>query len=122
MHEFQNLHAKSKAKIHEFIQGHFYGHHQDLNLDNTVYFFIAGRYEFRNKGVDLFLESLARLNYRLKHFNSGITVVAFIIMPAANRGYTVETLKGHAAIKKLQESVSDLEGRIGARIFEAILK
>ena len=25
MHEFQNLHAKAKDKIHEFVRGHFYG-------------------------------------------------------------------------------------------------
>ena len=59
MHEFQNLHAKSKEKIHEFIRGHFYGH-LDFDLDNTLYFFTAGRYEYRNKGVDMFIESMAR--------------------------------------------------------------
>ena len=25
LHEFQNLHALSKDKIHEFVRGHFYG-------------------------------------------------------------------------------------------------
>ena len=25
LHEFQNLHAQSKERIHEFIRGHFYG-------------------------------------------------------------------------------------------------
>ena len=25
LHEFQNLHAKSKEKINEFVRGHFYG-------------------------------------------------------------------------------------------------
>lgn len=42
MHEFQNLHAKAKEKIHDFVRGHFYGHY-DFDLDNTIYFFIAGR-------------------------------------------------------------------------------
>jgi glycogen(starch) synthase len=58
-HEFQNLHAQSKEKIHDFIRGHFYGH-CDFDLDNTLYFFTAGRYEYRNKGVDMFIEALAR--------------------------------------------------------------
>jgi hypothetical protein len=26
LHEFQNLHARSKEKINEFVRGHFYGH------------------------------------------------------------------------------------------------
>jgi hypothetical protein len=38
----------------------------DFNLDKTLYFFIAGRYEFSNKGADVFLEALARLNYLLR--------------------------------------------------------
>ena len=59
MHEFQNLHAVSKNKINDFVRGHFYGHY-DFDLDNTLYFFTAGRYEYRNKGVDMFIESLAR--------------------------------------------------------------
>ena len=37
----------------------FLNRHYDFDLDNTIYMFIAGRYEFRNKGVDMFLESLA---------------------------------------------------------------
>ncbi|KAG8903419.1 hypothetical protein FRB99_003314 [Tulasnella sp. 403] len=36
MHEFQNLHAMSKAKINDFIRGHFYGHY-DFDLENTIY-------------------------------------------------------------------------------------
>lgn len=64
MHEFQNLHAVSKQKINDFIRGHFYGHY-DFDLDNTLYFFTAGRYEYRNKGVDMFIESLARESPRL---------------------------------------------------------
>lgn len=35
-------------------------------MDKTLYFFIAGRYEFSNKGADIFLEALARLNYLLR--------------------------------------------------------
>lgn len=59
VHEFQNKHAMNKEKINDFVRGHFYGHY-DFDLDNTVYFFTAGRYEFRNKGVDMFVESLGR--------------------------------------------------------------
>ncbi|KAJ3028146.1 glycogen synthase isoform 1 [Rhizophlyctis rosea] len=118
LHEFQNLHARAKEKIHEFIRGHFYGHY-DFDLDNTVYFFTAGRYEFRNKGVDMFIESLARLNARLKHYNSPVTVVAFIIMPAQTHSFTIDALKGQAVMKQLKDTVSEIQNNIGSRIFEA---
>jgi len=117
MHEFQNLHARNKDKIHNFVRGHFYGHF-DFDLDNTLYFFTAGRYEFRNKGVDMFIESLARLNGRLKACNSPMTVVAFIIMPAATQSFAVEALKGQAVTKQLKETVKDITEKIGQRIFE----
>lgn len=118
IHEFQNLHAKAKEKIHEFTRAHFCGHY-DFDLDNTVYFFTAGRYEFRNKGVDMFIESLARLNARLQHYNSPITVVAFIIMPAATHSFTVDALKGQAVVKQLRETITEITDNIGKRLFDS---
>jgi len=115
IHEFQNLHALKKEKINEFIRGHFYGHF-DFDLDNTLYFFTAGRYEYRNKGVDMYIESLARLNYKLKQSNSNMTVVAFIIMPAATHSFTVDALKGQAVMKQLRQTVADMQESIGKRI------
>lgn len=32
LHEFQNLHAVSKEKIHEFVRGHFYGFVSNVSL------------------------------------------------------------------------------------------
>ncbi|KAI9136655.1 glycogen synthase [Paraphysoderma sedebokerense] len=117
VHEFQNLHALNKEKIHDFVRGHFYGHY-DFELDNTLYFFTAGRYEYRNKGVDMYLEGLNRLNDRLKAYNSPVTVVAFVIMPAATNNFAVEALKGQAVIKQLNETVSEIQKKIGKRVFE----
>lgn len=80
--------------------------------------FTAGRYEYRNKGVDMFIESLARLNFRLQKARSNITVVAFIIMPAATNSYTIEALKGQAVTKQLRDTVTEVQNRIGARLFD----
>ncbi|KAI1982409.1 glycogen synthase isoform 1 [Ophidiomyces ophidiicola] len=120
VHEFQNLHSHSKEKIHDFVRGHFYGHN-DFDLENTIYFFIAGRYEYRNKGVDMFIESLARLNARLKAAGSTTTVVAFIIMPAQTSSLTVEALKGQAVVKSLRDTLEMVEQGIGKRLFERCL-
>ncbi|PRT56633.1 Glycogen [starch] synthase [Wickerhamiella sorbophila] len=117
MHEFQNLHAIHKDKIADFIRGHFYGHY-DFDLENTLYFFIAGRYEYRNKGADFYIEALARLNHRLKSSGSNKTVVAFIIMPAATHSYTVETLKGQAVMKSLESTIDGIQAKIGRRLLE----
>lgn len=54
---------------------------------------MIGRREYHNKGVDLFIESLAELNYLLKKDNIDVTVVAFIIMPGSTNSYNVESIK-----------------------------
>ncbi|XP_049793072.1 glycogen [starch] synthase [Schistocerca nitens] len=120
LHEFQNLHALSKEKIHEFVRGHFYGHY-DFDLDKTLYFFIAGRYEFGNKGADVFIEALARLNHFLKTSYPEITVVAFLIFPTKTNNFNVESLRGHAVTKSLRDTISDIQQKIGKRMYEICL-
>ena len=121
IHELQNLHQTNKQKIHSFVQSHFYGH-LNFDMENVLYFFIAGRYEYRNKGFDIFIEALARLNVKLKHFNSSTVIVAFIIVPGQSKSYTVETLKGHALVRQLKSCVEEVEKKIGRRIFDAALR
>nr|XP_022920491.1 glycogen [starch] synthase [Onthophagus taurus] len=120
LHEFQNLHAISKEKIHEFVRGHFSGHY-DFDLDKTLYFFIAGRYEFGNKGADIFIEALARLNHYLKSSHPDVTVVAFLIFPAKTNNFNVESLRGHAITKGLRDTISDIQQTIGKRMYEICL-
>ncbi|XP_078388074.1 glycogen [starch] synthase, muscle-like isoform X1 [Cetorhinus maximus] len=120
IHEFQNLHSKNKMRIQEFVRGHFYGH-LDFDLDKTIYFFIAGRYEFTNKGADVFLEALSRLNYLLRTHQSRVTVVAFFIMPARTNNFNVETLKGQAIRKQLWDSVNIVKEKFGKKLYETLL-
>ncbi|XP_034935641.1 glycogen [starch] synthase [Chelonus insularis] len=120
LHEFQNLHAVSKEKIHEFVRGHFYGHF-DFDLDKTLYFFTAGRYEFGNKGADIFIEALARLNHYLKTSKPDVTVVAFLIFPARTNNFNVESLRGHAVTKSLRDTIHVIQQNIGKRMYETCL-
>ena len=88
------------------MSGYFYGHN-DLELENTLYFFTSGRYEYKNKGFDVFIESLARLNHKLKKSGSKTTVVAFIIIPADTSSPAVEALKGQAIIRSFRGSLDE---------------
>ncbi|CAG0899279.1 unnamed protein product [Cyprideis torosa] len=120
IHEFQNLHAKAKDKINEFVRGHFYGHY-DFNLDKTLYFFSAGRYEFMNKGVDMFIESLARVNHYLQASNSDKTIVAFLIFPTKTHNFNVDSLRGQAIAKQLRDTIHTIQGEVAHRMYEICL-
>ncbi|XP_015445475.1 glycogen [starch] synthase, liver isoform X2 [Pteropus alecto] len=121
VHEFQNLHAMYKARIQDFVRGHFYGH-LDFDLEKTLFFFIAGRYEFSNKGADIFLESLSRLNFLLRVHKSDVTVVVFFIMPAQTNNFNVETLKGQAVRKQLWDTAHSVKEKFGKKLYDALLR
>jgi len=120
-HEFQNLHHFYKQKIINFVHGHFHGH-INFDLDKTLFFFIAGRYEFSNKGGDVFIESLARLNHYLKSSGSDVTVISFIIFPTKNSSFNKESLKGHAITKSLRETIQEIKTKIGRNLYENCCK
>jgi len=51
--------------------------------DDCIYIANSGRYEFRNKGVDVFIDSMGELNRKDKLNKQ---CVAFILMPAYHKG------------------------------------
>lgn len=118
MHEFQGLHRTYKEKLHRFVMGHFFNSYH-FDLDNTLYFFTSGRYEYKNKGYDLTLEALARLNYRLKQENSPMTVVMFFVTKRPVQSMNVQVLESRAMLEELHENCHAIEKDIGEKLFYA---
>jgi glycogen(starch) synthase len=118
LHEFQNLHQVYKERIHEFVMGHFFPSYT-FDLDKTIYIFTSGRYEYRNKGFDLFIEALYRLNQRLRHVADRPTVVAFVVTRAWTRHINVGVLQRESMFEDLKHVCSGLERNMGGRLFRA---
>jgi glycogen(starch) synthase len=116
LHEFQNLHHKYKEIINEFVIGHFFPSYS-FDLDRTIYLFTSGRYEYRNKGMDLFVEALYRLNLALKDWPDRPTVVAFIITKAATRNINVGVLQSQSMFEELRKTCDQIQRQIGGRLF-----
>ncbi|MEM1212128.1 MAG: glycosyltransferase [Planctomycetota bacterium] len=121
IHEFQNLHQQHKGAINEFVMGHFFPSYT-FDLDKTLYFFTSGRYEFRNKGMDVTIEALARLNYRLKLAQTPINVVFFIITKAPIHTFNVGVLQSNAMLEEFKETSERMKAQIGDRIFHAAVE
>ncbi len=115
-HEFQYLHNQYKEAIHEFVMGHFFPSYT-FDLNNTIYLFTAGRYEYTNKGIDLFVEALYRLNQRLKGTPGAPTVVAFIVTRADVRSVNVEVLQNQAQLDELKNFCESVQAEIGKQLF-----
>lgn len=119
VHEFQNLHRLYKSKIHEFVMGHFFPSYR-FDLDKTLYFFSSGRCEYTNKGYDIVLEALARLNWRMKEANSDRTVVFFMITKQPINSIIADVLSRRAMLESMRKTVDEIKDQLGERLFNSV--
>jgi glycogen(starch) synthase len=118
LHEFQNLHQTYKTKIHQFVMAHFFPSYT-FDLDKTLYFFTSGRFEYRNKGFDLTIEALSRLNWKLQQADDDITVVMFFITRQPYHYINPDVLNSVALLEELRNSIYNIKEQIGDRLFYA---
>jgi glycogen(starch) synthase len=121
MHEFQTMHAQFKERIHRFTMGHFFPSYS-FDLERTLYVFTSGRYEPRNKGFDLALEALARLNAQLKAFGIPTTVVFFIVTRRPTRSINPAVLEKRGVLNELREVCHEIMRHVGEQLFPRAAK
>lgn len=115
-HEFQTLHAEYKQAIHRFVMGHFFPSYS-FDLDRTLYFFTSGRFEPRNKGFDLCIEAMARLNAELRAEDLGVTVVFFVVSQRATRSILPQVLQRRGVLAELREVCEKVTAEVGEQMF-----
>lgn len=121
MEELANLHVKYRNIIRKFVMDYFAPYYY-LNVEETLFYFISGRYEFRNKGIDLFIDALGELNKKLKQEDARKTVIAFIWVPAENKGKNIELLKHIALYERLEDEIEEEVKKIKNRLYYHISK
>ena len=117
-HEVHNRHEQFKDKIHEFVIGHFFNSY-DFDLDNTLYFFTSGRYEFRNKGFDITLMALQWLNRMMVKEGIDKTVVMFFITKRPTWSINPEVLESRGVMQEIKRNCEAIEKQVGERLFYA---
>ena len=117
-HEVQVLHQEFKEAIHKFVLGHFFSSYS-FDLDNTLYFFTSGRYEYHNKGYDLTLEALSKLNKMMKRAKIDTTVVMFLITKRPSWSINPEVLESRAVMEELRHNTQAIQKQVGERLFMA---
>lgn len=114
-------HKLFKSRIKQFLMYHFFPYYQ-FDLNNTLIYFIAGRYEYRDKGVDVFIKALARLNEQLKaEEDCEKTVVAFFWIPGNVKAIRPTLLQNKTLFEDIQDSVEDRHEDIHDRLLYALV-
>jgi len=116
LHQIQNLHAEFKGKINDFVMGHFFQSYS-FDLDKTIYFFTSGRYEYHNKGYDLTLEALARLNWKMQYAGIDRTVVCFFITKQPFTSINPEVLEAKAKMEDIRRACEEIEKQVGQKLY-----
>ncbi len=119
LHQIQNQHVKIKEQIHDFVMGHFFQSYP-FDLDKTLYFFTSGRYEYQNKGYDVTLEALARLNYKMQVANIDTTVVTFFVTKKPFYTINPEVLQSKAQIEDVWRVCEEIKEQVGKRLYTNI--
>src|SRR3989338_8939364 len=67
--EISIKHRSQRDRIREFMLYYFFPYYA-FDLNETLVYFIAGRYEFHDKGIDIYIKALGILNEKLKQLKS----------------------------------------------------
>jgi len=117
MEDLSDLHIKYRDHIRRFVMAYFSPYYP-IDVNNTLFYFISGRFEFHNKGIDLLLDSMGKLNNRLKKSKSSRTIILIIWVPCYVRGRRPDIMDSLALFEDLEETISEESGRIAGRIMD----
>jgi glycogen(starch) synthase len=114
-HDFQTLHRQHKDSIRRFVMGHFFPSYS-FDLDKTLFFFTSGRFEPHNKGFDLCLDAMERLNTEIKAAALDVRIVFFIVTNQPVRSLNPHALRDRGVLEELRT----VSNRIGEQLSEAL--
>ncbi|MBW2980614.1 glycogen synthase [Candidatus Woesearchaeota archaeon] len=106
LEEIPIKHKDYKAKMKEFIRAFFFPYYS-FDDEETLFYYISGRYEFRNKGLDITIRALAKLNERLKKEKSKRTIVVFLLIPADVKTINLEVLENKSLFEDVQDAIDE---------------
>lgn len=111
-------HREKKKQINEFLSYAFYPYYT-FNQDNNLNYLFAGRYEYENKGIDVFLDSLKELNEELK--GTGKTITTFLCIAMPNEGPKYDLLRQKVAYEHLNKQLRTHSERLTKGILYDLL-
>jgi glycogen(starch) synthase len=114
-------HRQHRDRYREFLSAFFFPYYK-FDLEQSLMFFILGRYEFKNKGIDIFIKSLGELNQKMKKENHKKTVAAFFFIPAGVSGIKMQVLNNREQFEKISSYVHNNSQRVIERVLMNVME
>jgi glycogen(starch) synthase len=113
LEELSYEHTKKKEHVKEFLRAYFKPYYDvDLEGDPRI-LYTSGRYEFHNKGLDVFIDALSRVNQQ-----EGDDFYVFILVPSDVEQQKMEVLENMSLYQELEDSVKDLMPKIRSELLD----
>lgn len=115
LEELSYEHTRKKKDVKEFLRAYFKPYY-DVDLDNDPrILYTSGRYEFHNKGIDVFIDALSRLNQE-----EGDEFFVFILVPSAVEKQKMEVLENMSLYQELEDSVNELMPKVRSKLLDSL--
>ena len=110
---------KLREKLEEFLKAYFLPYYS-MNFEDYPIIYTSGRYEFYNKGFDLFIKALGYANQKLKESNSSKWVAAFLLVPAGTLGVKDEVIQNFVVYRRMKELLLEDVGKMTEKVVNII--
>jgi len=87
-----------------------------------MFYFIAGRHEFHNKGIDLFIDGLGELNKKLKKEKTDKTIVAFIWIAEETIARNIAVMENMVLHQTVEDLIERELPRIHSKLFRNLME
>ncbi len=114
--ELTSMRVNAKKKLDNFVNAYFLPYY-DINPSNLKVFVTSGRYEFYDKGYDVFIDALGKLD---KMMTDGNYVIALIAVPSGTIGVRNDVVANYltyvSAKSALDEDVKNFDSVISSSV------
>ncbi|MDI6885007.1 MAG: glycosyltransferase [archaeon] len=117
------IHSVHKERIREFMQAvlsPYCSVKGCMMRQESLIVMTSGRYEFVNKGFDLYIRALAKLNEELRGIEHAKPVYAFMLVPSRTKGLNENVLTATAQYRRLRSMLEPVSKYISEILTQAI--
>ena len=115
LEELSYQHKKKKERMKEFLRAYFEPYY-NVNLEEDPrIIYISGRYEFHNKGVDLFIDALSEVNKK-----EGEEIFVFFFIPSGVEGPSEEVLENVSLYRELEDYIDSSMPEMRSKLLNAL--
>ncbi|MGC9444018.1 MAG: glycosyltransferase [Candidatus Methanospirareceae archaeon] len=117
--DIRKIHAVHKKTIHEFMRV-MLSPHYTVGKQECLVVMTSGRYEFVNKGFDLFISAMAKLNTELRDRADTKQVYAFMLVPTRTTGLNEAVLRTKTQYRRIRSMLEPVADHLTELLTQAV--